>query len=763
MRTKVSKAVFILILLLLSGCGMNDSANENITENGIESSEEVSVKIEDNDEASKEAENSVSAHAKTEDTEDIEEDVAAQYPLIATPSDAKRIDLVLVSEGIYCIFDREKYGYITEDGKEITSCIYDIAYPFSEGLACVSKEGKYGYINTEGETAIPYDYDRAAPFMEGLAYLYGFMDKSGTQVFHFECDSVSSFQEGLAYFSKDGRYGYIDQNGQIVIEPVFDDAGYFKDGLADVIKDGRHGVINREGDFVVEAEYDLIYINDWFIDAQINGKYDCFDRTGKVLLEHDQADHIYSSAKGKYLFFMKDEKRGLADENGNILMEPIYDYLSLIPEQNLLIIKKGELYGIVDFQGEVIIPVTYSNINYDSYIDNTEGGMIVLTDTDGNMESMDAADFSKKIPCSYDSIDWLSEDRAIVSLNGFSGIIDREGNTVEPVEYDLIQTFEDGDVWLYKDSKLCIYNSRGDMIEIDDDIDNITQMGNCYQIGRGGRCGILNERGEEVILPVYYVNNDVYGSDNIYILTRYNDDICDTVIRTGESNLNYISGALLQNEITPRIGAFHEFISNGSISVEDSLNGHTVNQEDLRDYRKTYKIYDLNHTGELLMYFEAKPYRKTVFPESYSGFYEINNNQLMELAIGYECGGSARGDHVCLWYDKESSKVSPGVDGFFGGFGGYASTGAVYDRKNGKTACVASFDWIVQPMGNYSDEELLENAELFYDEDDIPYTKERMEQEEGGRAQRYSVNEVQTTMEEYQKIRERYQILHFVE
>lgn len=131
---------------------------------------------------------------------------AAEYPQIATPSDAEWVSAVFVSEGIYCIFDGEKYGYMTEEGEEIAPCIYDMAYPFSEGLACVSLEGKYGFIDTEGATAIPFVYDCAAPFAEGLAYFaagnaYGFMDQSGALAFHFTCDSVSSFQEGAAFFA----------------------------------------------------------------------------------------------------------------------------------------------------------------------------------------------------------------------------------------------------------------------------------------------------------------------------------------------------------------------------------------------------------------------------------------------------------------------------------------------------------------------------------------------------------------------------------
>lgn len=136
-RREGKKAALLFFLLaFLSGCGREES---RISVGSVgESAEKVSV-----DE---------------------------QKPLLVIPSSAEWIDLVFVSEGMYCIFDGDQYGFSSEDGRKITPCIYDIANPFSEGLACVSKEGKYGYIDVEGETAIPFVYDRATPFVEGLAY-----------------------------------------------------------------------------------------------------------------------------------------------------------------------------------------------------------------------------------------------------------------------------------------------------------------------------------------------------------------------------------------------------------------------------------------------------------------------------------------------------------------------------------------------------------------------------------------------------------------
>lgn len=673
MRKRINKPALILLLLLLSGCGREENAAGTEAENKIEN-----------------------------EVENSEDALASQYPIIVTPPAARWIDLVIVSEDTYCIFDEQKYGYITEDGEEITPYIYDIAYPFSEGLACVCQDGKYGYIDLTGETVIPFDFDRATPFVEGLAYFskgndYGFMDKTGTQVFSFECDSVSSFQEGLAYFSIDGRYGYIDQNGQAVIEPVFDDAGYFKDGLATVMKDGKYGVINQEGE---------------------------------VLLE--QYDSILSIEGGNYVYIEKDEKYGLADKEGNVLFEPLYDDIELLPGENLLRIQEDELYGVMDLQGEIRIPAVYDYIRYDSYEDGTEGGMLVLKDTDGNIESMNITDFSEKIPCEYAYINWISQDRAVIRIqDGHSGLIDREGNLIEPVAYYISWVLPDGAVWLKNDEGVRFYNNRGEVVESMSEYDDISKTGNCYQVKKDGKYGFLNEEGEEALPPVYSQMSDyqVYGADNVLFLRNSDGNF---IIKTGEPERVDISGALLQNEITPRIKLYQEFTRSGSINLDDTPIGeYTATQEDLRTYKKTYKLYDLNHTGEPILYFEAEPYIRNNFPESYSGFYAIRNNQLEELVTGYECGGSARGDYVCRWYDRETSRILLGTNGFWGGFGGYASQGEVYDEQNGEMTCIASFKWIEQS-------------------------------ESGQYATIYSVNGEQTTIEKYQEMEDRYEMISFV-
>lgn len=215
-----------------------------------------------------------------------------QYPLMITPTLTSEIEYAIESEGIYCIYNGEKFGYITERGEEITDYIYDMAYPFSEGLACVVLDGKYGFIDENGKMAIPFEYEEAKPFQEGLAYFvkdntYGFLRPDGSVAFYLECDSVSSFHSSMAYYSIDGKYGYLDRSGQTVIEPVYSDASYFIDVLAFVEMDGLKGAIDREGDVVIPLIYDELIREKNCIVAISGKEEDYYDFGGEAFSQEE--------------------------------------------------------------------------------------------------------------------------------------------------------------------------------------------------------------------------------------------------------------------------------------------------------------------------------------------------------------------------------------------------------------------------------------------------------------------------------------------
>ena len=157
---------------------------------------------------------------------------------------------------------------------------------------------------------------------------------------------------------------------------------------------------------------------------------------------------------------------------------------------------------------------------------------------------------------------------------------------------------------------------------------------------------------------------------------------------------------------------------------------------------------------ETVLYFYSEPGEQLSIRESCSGLFTVRDGQIVQVLAGSECGGTAGGEQVCFAYDRKEDTWKPGVRGGYGGFGGYASVGEVYVLQEGEAAQEVSFSRCEQSMENYGEEELLDNAGLFYDYEDVPYTEETIM--EAGYITEYSIDGRQVPVEQYHETTERY-------
>lgn len=121
---------------------------------------------------------------------------------------------------------------------------YDFIGDFSEGLACVCNDGKYGYIDDKGKVAIEPSFAEAGPFSEGMAFVktragYGFINSKGEFICRTPAGIVPAgkFCEGLMAVrdEKSGLAGYIDNTGALKIPCTSYAADGFLEGVALVI------------------------------------------------------------------------------------------------------------------------------------------------------------------------------------------------------------------------------------------------------------------------------------------------------------------------------------------------------------------------------------------------------------------------------------------------------------------------------------------------------------------------------------------------
>lgn len=661
-KKEVRVLIVVALLIVLAGISSNIQENENVF---LQSKGDAHI------------ENGENKAGETADTQesgevsDAEEQTATEtkeepkWPIVVR-TDFDYIVAAFPAENIYCVNTGDGYRYLTQEGKELTGDFYEKAYPFHEGLACVCKDGKFGYIDLEGETALPFAYEDASPFMEGLAYFYkdgkyGFMDHTGNPQFYLDCDSVSAFVEGLAYICVDGRYGYIDKTGKTVIEPVYDDAEYFEDGFAEVVKDSKRGMIDQTGREVVKPEYfEIERVQSCFL-AEKNEAYNIFDLEGNLLSEQ-----IFSSVSwdGTEVFNEEQGISGIICQGNVYAFDTYYSSLEAIPEQRLVIAILDGYYGMINFEGEMQIPFSYRTIRY-----YESENVFLIENAEGKWGVLDGDDFTSwRVLCSYDYIDATDPVKGMLRVKKGEkyGIIGLNDEIVLPISYDRVEILENGAYFARKDDVSWLYDKNGTLLN-QGNYDYITYVDECYEMSEGESIGYLNLDGNKVFsLNEYYYKSS--NSDNefsypgIEILKNYVyvGEAYTYLVQTREIAEDELPECLFENRITPRAFPFWNLLQNGSFEVEDMESYSTVRCSEWKKYETFYKLYDFSHRGKPILYAYASPYDSI---STYSGFFALEGEEAVCLRSAYKCGGTAGGDIVCLWYDREEGQILYGETG----------------------------------------------------------------------------------------------------
>lgn len=597
------------------------------------------------------------AQIENEMEEDIDisqaslEDSAGETSSISLISPKEHVTWAICSEGIYCYSNGSLCGYLSEEGEEIAPCIYEEAMPFSEGLACVCLDGKYGYIGKDGETALPFIYDQA-----------------------------SSFREGLAYFSVDGQYGYMDKTGHVIVEPTYDDAGYFYGGKALVMKDELVGVIGKEGEEILAPEYNSVSIEDDCILAQAEDRYFFFDAKGNEtssgcwssVSKHDDVFYIYS-----------DDRVGVADRTGKLILEPVYESVRDIPGKELVMVENDNFeYGILDYEGQIRVPFRH-----------------------------------------YSDVGYFVNGQVVVELDGEKGVLRYDGTLDMSTGYSWIELLSDGSVAGWKkgtaERTVELKDSQGNLI--------VTY----HQDALSSTC----------------------GAKYTYILDQ------GDLLKTGKEDKEILEEIFLTNQITPRVGAFTDLLKDGSVSVYAEGKPHPAYMKDMRQWKRYCRLYRMSGEDSVVLYFYAEPLDYLDFNEFSnefnSGLYAVKDGKAEQLIGTGVCEGSMAGDGLCFWYDTEEGAMKPGTGFSTRGFGGFLSRGEIYRLKDEEVLLENSFKHFIQPASNYSEEILLEDAELFYGWEGIKaYSKETIL--EADSVEEYLVNDKRVSWEDYEKAGERY-------
>ncbi|MEM8585328.1 MAG: WG repeat-containing protein [Bacteroidota bacterium] len=298
--------------------------------------------------------------------------------------------------GVARIKTSSGWGLVDRTGQWVERPRYDEIFPFqSNGRAKVRLAGqsdRFGLINEQGQLLSSKAYRSMADFSDGLALVqdqhgYGFIDPSGREVIACNLGPTQSFSEGRAVFQEYGKCGYLDLDGQRVIEPVYSNCLNFNGGLAVVYETmSQAGLIDISGTEVVEPSLNrLLHFQEgrglvkdtrkgfYFVarNASLYDGYYDFARPyehGVAIVGYDSQIGLInhkgislirpkygeiSDFDGAFAEVRIDRLYGLANAQGQILLEPAYDYLAPAVE-GVIRAERGDRIGYLNYAGHWI-------------------------------------------------------------------------------------------------------------------------------------------------------------------------------------------------------------------------------------------------------------------------------------------------------------------------------------------------------------------------------------------------------------------------
>ena len=294
---------------------------------------------------------------------------------------------------VYHLFDGYKLYTMEKEPRRIGK-LYDDVTHFSQGLAAVVREDSpVEVIDKEGN--VKFELDQVCG--KQVTYVYGLGDRA--QVFKIKTD--------------DKLYGAVGKDGTVVIEPQFtqllcsnsfiigiteesdkmldSDDDQTREKAVFSLFDGKGG--NRRdirccdvGYYPYSNYYDYFSFKPmcWLSDSPVfeivdGHKVEVVSIDDVTILTPGSDEDIISpeddTAMDEAVPLGHEESFGIADADGNVIMEPVkVDALGFFFEQQQLIIfKKDDKYGLMDMKHNLVIPNIY---DYLEGVDEVNGLMV---------------------------------------------------------------------------------------------------------------------------------------------------------------------------------------------------------------------------------------------------------------------------------------------------------------------------------------------------------------------------------------------------
>ena len=408
------------------------------------------------------------------------------------------------------------------------------------------QEGKYGVINKNGDIVINPEYTNVIIPNPQKAVFICYDENNETKVLNQNKEQIFSeypriqpirlkniasdlmYEKNSLIYEQDEKLGLINLEGEVIAKPIYEsiEGLPYKEGELLVQHEGKYGVINNKGNDLVEPQYDQITVDNYTTEEDgykhagyivsnttENGyRYGYVNTDGTVLLEpeYTEVSRIINIKNNDniYLIVAQNGQYGMVKNQEQIIGNE-YQSISYNSESNTLTLEKTKRYGIATLEGEVVIPVQFSQID-------STGKYIYATDVDGNVEV-------------------YQDDGNPADVENNVYILETN-NEIYQIKIDNAQ----GTVY-------SILNKNGEQITTQN-YSYINYLYDNYFIVSvtGGKVGVINDK-EEPIIPIQFDSIEkIEGTD--YIITRLSENNSTQLYDKNFKQLCEMTNAILKKD-----------------------------------------------------------------------------------------------------------------------------------------------------------------------------------------------------------------------
>ena len=496
-------------------------------------------------------------------------------------NDYDKISILQKGESLhyYIVYKKNKFGYINEDGTQITEIKFDELSSchdkeFKNGFALVMEKGIKKFINENGQNFIDVETTDGYGYDNGLALLkkgklFGFIDVDGKEITGFIFNDAYRFTKyGHGFVAKNGKWGVINNKGDILLDFKFDKINYLDNNskneyyknLIEVRIEKLYGFIDLENKIYSKINYkEIKYSNEAFLIVKKEKSWGVINLIDEEIVPfiYDEIviskNHVFAKKGGKYEIINLQNKNQvlykcdnyyLSNETCIIKTKKLY-YLIKFKEQNIIELKLNQVddiscfseniiigirknkYGILNFNGDILIDFIYEKIKLE--FDESSKLFFIVT-KDGLMGVLDE-NHNIILETRYHNI-FLEKYYFEARSNKIFELFDKNGKLFNNTKYDrLTSCYIAKELYL-----LCEYNNGTKISKINYMVAReLKNSKNCSII-------ILNKQVDEFsyIVAVGYAGGGVWGEIMAKISTTNNWDTSKGVFTNYLYDSNWI-------------------------------------------------------------------------------------------------------------------------------------------------------------------------------------------------------------------------------